>query len=87
LCRKFRTRWRGGGPLPQRRTTDFEEKIIAVNSSGGFILRACSTPSARAHGLSGAAAIGWVMQLRFQMAVRAAARKEKRHLVNAITEG
>jgi hypothetical protein len=27
------------GPLPQRRTTDFEEKIIAVTSSGGFILR------------------------------------------------
>jgi hypothetical protein len=27
------------GPLPQRRTTDFEEKIIPVTSSGGFILR------------------------------------------------
>lgn len=26
-------------PLPQRRTTDFEEKIIPVTSSGGFILR------------------------------------------------
>jgi hypothetical protein len=26
-------------PLPQRRTTDFEEKLIAVTSSGGFILR------------------------------------------------
>ena len=27
------------GPLPQRRTTDFEEKVIPVTSSGGFILR------------------------------------------------
>jgi hypothetical protein len=27
------------GPLPQRRTTDFEEKLIPVTSSGGFILR------------------------------------------------
>ncbi|MGE0578390.1 MAG: IS21 family transposase [Reyranella sp.] len=26
-------------PLPQRRTTDFEEKVIPVTSSGGFILR------------------------------------------------
>ena len=27
------------GPLPQRRTSDFEEKVIPVTSSGGFILR------------------------------------------------
>lgn len=27
------------GALPQRRTADFEEKLIAVTSSGGFILR------------------------------------------------
>jgi hypothetical protein len=27
------------GELPQRRTTDFEEKVILVTSSGGFILR------------------------------------------------
>jgi len=27
------------GVLPQRRTTDFEEKVIPVTSSGGFILR------------------------------------------------
>ena len=27
------------GNLPQRRTTDFEEKVIPVTSSGGFILR------------------------------------------------
>jgi hypothetical protein len=27
------------GRLPQRRTTDFEEKIVTVTSSGGFILR------------------------------------------------
>src|SRR5690349_24450042 len=27
------------GTLPQRRTTDFEEKVIPVTSSGGFILR------------------------------------------------
>jgi hypothetical protein len=26
-------------PLPQRRTADFEEKVIPVTSSGGFILR------------------------------------------------
>jgi transposase InsO family protein len=26
-------------PLPQRRTSDFEEKIVPVTSSGGFILR------------------------------------------------
>src|SRR5262249_13354980 len=27
------------GELPQRRTTDFEEKVILVTTSGGFILR------------------------------------------------
>ena len=27
------------GALPQRRTTDFEEKVIPVTSSGGFLLR------------------------------------------------
>src|SRR5262249_3183391 len=27
------------GDLPQRHTTDFEEKVIPVTSSGGFILR------------------------------------------------
>ncbi len=27
------------GALPQRRTADFEEKLIEVTSSGGFILR------------------------------------------------
>ena len=27
------------GPLPKRRTADFEEKVVPVTSSGGFILR------------------------------------------------
>jgi hypothetical protein len=34
-------------PLPQRRTADFEEKVIPVTLSGGFILRRVSSTPCR----------------------------------------
>ncbi|MGY4568105.1 IS21 family transposase [Bradyrhizobium pachyrhizi] len=37
-------------PLPKGRTTDFEEKVIPVTSSGGFILRRVFYGSARQDG-------------------------------------